>query len=117
MQRFRPNGDFCLELLILKKEGRLHFPLSAIVFEILISQNLQFDLYVDLCSILTVAAMFFWSSVMSDTIFNLDSLKIIRVKFGYNPFGSFRGEDLRKSLRRRTPNDSNSSLGSSTQKS
>jgi hypothetical protein len=50
---------------------------------------------------------------MSDTIFNLDSLKIIAVKFGYNPFGSFRGEDLRKSLRRqrrrRTPNDSNSS--------
>jgi hypothetical protein len=39
---------------------------------------------------------------MSDTIFNLDSLKIIVVKFGYNPFGSFRGEDLRKSLRRRT---------------
>jgi hypothetical protein len=38
---------------------------------------------------------------MSDTIFNLDSIKIIVVKFGYNPFGSFRGEDLRKSLRRR----------------
>ena len=38
---------------------------------------------------------------MSDTIFNLDSLKIIVVKFGYNPFGSFRGEVLRKSLRRR----------------
>ena len=55
----------------------------------------------------------FWSSVMSDTIFNLDSLKIIVVKFGYDPFGSFRGEDLRKSLRRRrrTPNDSNTSLG------
>jgi hypothetical protein len=35
---------------------------------------------------------------MSDTIFNLDSLKIIVVKFGYNPFGSFRGEDLGKSL-------------------
>jgi hypothetical protein len=34
---------FFLELLILKKEGRLHFPLSAIVFEILISQKLQFD--------------------------------------------------------------------------
>jgi hypothetical protein len=46
-----------LELLILKKEGRLHFPLSAIVFEILISQKLQFDPYVDLCSILAVAAM------------------------------------------------------------
>jgi Fe2+ transport system protein FeoA len=29
---------------------RLHFPLSAIVFEILISQKLQFDPYVDLCS-------------------------------------------------------------------
>jgi hypothetical protein len=49
---------FFLELLILKKEGRLHFPLSAIVFEILISQKLQFDPYVDLCSILAVAAMF-----------------------------------------------------------
>jgi hypothetical protein len=41
---------FFLELLILKKEGRLHFPLSAIVFEILISQQLQFDPYVDLCT-------------------------------------------------------------------
>jgi hypothetical protein len=30
-----------LERLILKKEGRLHFPLSAIFFEILISQILQ----------------------------------------------------------------------------
>jgi hypothetical protein len=30
---------------------------------------------------------------MSDIIFNLDSLKIIVVKFGYNPFGSLRGED------------------------
>ena len=59
MQRLRPNGDFFLELLILKKEGRLYFPLSAIVFEILISQQLQFDPYVDLCSILEVAAMFF----------------------------------------------------------
>ena len=59
MQRLRPNRDFFLELLILKKEGRLHFPLSAIVFEILISQKLQFDPYVDLCSILAVAAMFF----------------------------------------------------------
>jgi hypothetical protein len=57
VQRLRPNGDFFLELLILKKEGRLHFPLS--VFEILISQKLQFDPYVDLCSILAVAAMFF----------------------------------------------------------
>ena len=59
MQRLRPNGDFFLELLIPKKEGRLYFPLSAIVFEILISQKLQFDPYVDLCSILAVAAMFF----------------------------------------------------------
>jgi hypothetical protein len=50
---------FFLELLILKKEGHLHFPLSAIVVEILISQKLQFDPYVDLCSILAVAAMFF----------------------------------------------------------
>jgi hypothetical protein len=50
---------FFLELLILKKEGRLYFPLSAIVFEILINQKLQFDPYVDLCSILVVAAMFF----------------------------------------------------------
>jgi hypothetical protein len=46
-----------LELLILKKEGRLHFPLSAIVFEISFRQKLQFDPYVDLCSILVVAAM------------------------------------------------------------
>jgi hypothetical protein len=59
VQRLRPNGDFFLELLIPKKEGRLYFPLSAIVFEILISQKLQFDPYVDLCSILAVAAMFF----------------------------------------------------------
>jgi hypothetical protein len=29
--------------LTLKKEGRLHFPLSAIVFEISISKKLQFD--------------------------------------------------------------------------
>jgi hypothetical protein len=33
--------------------------LAEIVFEILISQKLQFDPYVDLCSILAVAAMFF----------------------------------------------------------
>ena len=59
MQRLRPNGDFFLERLILKKEGCLHFPLFAIVFEILISQKLQFEPYVDLCSILAVAAMFF----------------------------------------------------------
>jgi hypothetical protein len=59
VQRLRPNGDFFLELLILKKEGRLYFPLSAIVFEILISQKLQFDPYVDLCSILAVTAIFF----------------------------------------------------------
>ena len=45
-----------LELLILKKEGRLHFPLSAIVFEILISQKLQFDPYV---LFLAMAAMLF----------------------------------------------------------
>ena len=46
---------FFLELLILKKEGRLHFPLSAIVFEILISQKLQFDPYV---LFLAMAAIF-----------------------------------------------------------
>jgi hypothetical protein len=36
--------SICLQkLLILKKEGRLHFPLSAIVFEMLISKKLQFE--------------------------------------------------------------------------
>jgi hypothetical protein len=56
-----------MELLILKKEGRLHFPLSAIAFEISINQKLQFDPYIDLCSILAVAAICVGSSVMSDT--------------------------------------------------
>jgi len=73
-------------------------------------------LVLPLCSILSNGGHVGWSAGTSDIILQLDTLRMIVVKFGSNWPSGFRGEDFLKSLRttddrQRTPSDGNSSHG------
>jgi hypothetical protein len=55
-----------------------------------------------ICSIYSNSGHVDWWTASPDTILKLDTLVMIQTKFGSNWSGSFRGEDLLKSLQRTT---------------